>query len=212
MGKTSRLTPLVGVLFTALMLAAFNIGQTPATNKPDKWATFITKHSNQVGVLVSSYLVILAGLALLGFLCVLRARMDGRMPVVAFASGVIAVAGICVAGGLNGSVAANILFSGKGATPSSGELSDYITSTAWAVFLVSAMLPLALCMLSLGVAAVRSRTLAAWIGWFAILTGVVLLAAVTWLPLFVLMLFTLAVGIALTLQRPKTTVTAASAA
>ena len=104
MGKTSRLSPLLGVVFAVLLFFAANVGNTPDTDKPGQWATFYAKHSNQVNVLISAYLFILAGLALLGFLCVLRTRMDGRMPGFAFTSGVVAAAGLCIAGGLYGSI------------------------------------------------------------------------------------------------------------
>jgi len=202
MGKTSRFGPLLGVVFAVLLFLAANVGSTPDTDKPAKWADFYSKHSNQVQVLVSAYLFILAGLALLGFLCVLRTRMDGKMPAFAFVSGAVAAGGLCITGGLYGGVAGDILFGNTHVVPSA-ELADYLTSTAFGVFLASSMLPLAFSLLSLGMAAIRTRVLSLWIGWFAVVTGVVTLFSVLWLPLVVLLAFLLVVGVALTVQKPK---------
>jgi hypothetical protein len=200
MEKTSKFAPLIGIVFSALLLVGMFIDNTPNSNDPAKWSTFFASHSNEVRMLLQGYLLILAGLALVGFLCVLRERMDGKMPTFAFVSGAIASAGICIGGGLSASVAGSTLFGNGPKFLPSGDLVNYISGTGWAVLLASAMLPLAFCMFSLGAAVIRTQALAAWIGYFALLTGVALLFAVIWLPLLILVAFTAIVGGVLTGQ------------
>jgi hypothetical protein len=153
-------------------------------------------------------------LALLGFLLVLRTRLAGVMPAFAFYSGVIASAGLTVAGGLLGTVGGNLLFNnGSDKFALDGNVVNYVTSTGFPVLLVSSMLPLAFCLGGIAYTVITTKTLPVWIGWFAILPTVGLLFAVVFLPILLLPLFTLIVGVALTLQRsPKTVAATASTA
>ena len=201
MGKQSKYSPLIGVVFAALFVPAMFVNSTPSNNNPAKWADFYAKHSNQVTAVVDAYLFVLAALALLGFLLVLRTRLAGAMPAFAFYSGVIAAAGLTTAGGLLATVGGNLLFNnGSEKFPIDGNVANYVTSTGFPVLLVSSMLPLAFCLGGFAYAVIRTRALPAWIGWFAILPALGLLFAVVFLPILLLPAYTLIVGVALTLR------------
>jgi hypothetical protein len=191
------------------MLAALFLDNTPNNNKPAKWAAYYSHHGNQVRAVVSAYLWVAAGLSLLAFILVLRERMAGRMPLYTVAAGMFAAAAMCISGAVWGSVGGTVLFGD--AKPPSGEVANFITSTAYPVLVVSGMLPLAVCLLSLGVVAIRTHALPVWIGWFAAVTGVVLFASFLWIPMLVLVLFGLVTGIALAVRVPAPVTMAAPA-
>jgi hypothetical protein len=209
MAKTSKYSPLMGVVFAALFVPAMFVNSTPSSNDPAKWVSFYAKHSNQLAAVVDAYLFVLAALALLGFLLVLRTRLDGAMPAFAFYSGLIATAGLTVAGGLLGTVGGNLLFNNSSKNfPIDGNVANYVTSTGFPVLLVSSMLPLAFCLGGFAYTVIRTGALPAWIGWFAILPTLGLLFAVVFLPILLLPAFTLIIGVALTLRPSPETATA----
>jgi hypothetical protein len=202
MGKASKYSPLMGVVFAVLFVPAMFVNSTPSSNNPAKWVSFYDKHSNQVTSVVDAYLFVLAALALLGFLLALRTRLAGAMPAFAFYSGVIAVAGLTIAGGLLATVGGNLLFNNSSDKfPLDGNVANYVTSTGFPVLLVSSMLPLAFCFGGFAYAVIRTGALPAWIGWFAILPALGLLFAVVFLPILLLPVFTVIVGVVLTLRR-----------
>jgi hypothetical protein len=202
MEKARKYSPLVGVVFAVVFVAALFVNSTPSNNNPAKWVSHYSKHSNQVTAVVDAYLFVLAALALLGFLVMLRTRLAGNMPAFAFYSGVIAVTGLTIAGGLFGTVGGNLLFNNSSEKyPIDGNVANYVTSTAFPILLISSMLPLAFCLGGFAYTVIRTRALPAWIGWLAILPTVGLLFAVVFLPMLLLPLYTVIVGIALTMQK-----------
>lgn len=206
MGKTSKYSPLLGVVFAALFVPAMFVNSTPNDNNPVKWVSFYDKHSHQVTAVVDAYLFVLSALALLGFLLVLRTRLAGTMPAFAFYSGVIAATGLTVAGGLLGTVGGNLLFNSNSKKfPIDGNVANYVTSTGFPVLLVSSMLPLAFCIGGFAYAVLKTGALPAWIGWFGILTTVGLVLAVVFIPILLLPIFTVIVGITLALRSPAET-------
>jgi hypothetical protein len=200
MSQLRQRISLVGVLFAAFMMVALTLDNTPDSSKTAKWAAYYSHHGNQVRAVVSAYLWVAAGLSLLGFLLVLRDRMGGRMPLYTLIAGTFSAAAMGITGAIWGSVGGTVLFGD--AKPPSGELANFLTSTAYPVLVLSAMLPLAVCLLSLGVVAIRTHALPIWIGWFAAVTGVVLFASFIWIPMLVAVLFGLVVGIALAVRVP----------
>lgn len=200
MSQLRQRMSLIGVVFAALMFFALILDNTPDNGKTARWTAYYSQHGNQVRAVVSAYLWVAAGLALLGFLLVLRERMDGRMPLFTLIAGIFAAAGLGIAGAIRGSVGGTVLFGD--AKPPSGELANFLTSTAYPVLVLSAMLPLAVSLLSLGVVAIRTHALPVWIGWFAAVTGVALCASFLWIPMLVVVLFGLVAGIALAVRAP----------
>lgn len=200
MSQLRQRISLIGVVFAGFMLAALFMDNTPDSSKTAKWAAYYSHHGNQVRAVVSAYLWVAAGLSLLGFILVLRERMDGRMPLYTLIAGTLAAAAMGITGAIWGSVGGTVLFGN--AKPPSGELANFLTSTAYPVLVLSAMLPLAVSLLSLGVVAIRTHALPVWIGWFAVVTGVVLFASFVWIPMLVVVLFGLVTGIALAIRTP----------
>ncbi len=113
-------------------------------------------------------------------------------------TGAIAAGGFCITGGLYGTVGGTILFGG--APRPIGQVAEFVASAAYPVLLVASMLPLAACLISLGVTVVQERSPPVWIGWFTEVMGVVLLLSVLFIPLFAAVLFGLVLGIALTVR------------
>jgi hypothetical protein len=196
------MSSLSGVLFAAFMLAALLLDNTPNADQPDRWSAYFAKDSNQLRGVISAYLWVLAGIALLGFVLVLRERMNGRMHPFSFIAGIVAGGALCVAGGLTGAVAGTLLFA-DGPNPS-GELAIFISSLSYPVIMISAMLPLAASLLSAGVTAIRTHVLPLWIGWFAAVVGVLLIFSPLWIPMLAVVLFGLVVGIALAVRPAET--------
>ncbi|MEA2472967.1 MAG: hypothetical protein QOE06_882 [Thermoleophilaceae bacterium] len=196
----ARFAPLTGVLFTALAVTAFAIGDSNApdnNSSPAKqlhyWTTHDSKHI--AAAIIASY----AALMLLWFAGSLReaiARTEpqgSRLASLAFGGAVVFATGLLVDNALEFAVA-----------DTAGDLTPQATQ-ALAVTFNEFFLPLAignaLFLLAAGLASVRYRALPRWLGWIAIVLGVVSLTPVGWVAFLLGLLWIGVAGVVLFIRR-----------
>lgn len=204
----SRLGPWAAVLFVALWIAATFVSRTPDGGEGASGAAdYYAKSGNRVMTVVAAYLFVLAALVFLGFLVCLRGRLaaaeggDGPLTTLAFASGAIATAMILVGTFAMAAVPAGVEFGGLDA-PVDGEVTLFIQQMGWGAILVGAMFPAALTIFVTSIIARRTGALPDWIVWLGYAAAFVLLFAAIWIPQIALLIWVLAVGLALRKPAP----------
>ena len=185
-----RWNPLAGVLAVAGMLVAFAlVASAPSTNDSDqKISTYFTTQSHQTRGIIGFFVFVAGILFLLVFLSVLRGRIadaeggSGRLASLAFGSGVASSVLFL------GSIA---LFQGPALTtddtgkfvldPNTFRL---VNDTAYELW-VAAVIVGALVVWTTSAVALRTGLLPRWFGWLGVLVGVIQLAAIVFIPVFV---------------------------
>ena len=95
----ARWAPLGGIAFIILFVVGIILFSTPdVDNSPQQITSFYDDEGNRTQLIISGYLLVLAGICLLWFLASLRERLleveggNGRLTAIMFASGVVFVA------------------------------------------------------------------------------------------------------------------------
>lgn len=211
----SRLAPFTGVLFVVLWVAATFVARTPdSQDGASSAAAFYTDSSNRWMMVVSAYMFVVAALVFLGFLVSLRERLlaaeGGSAPLttLAFSSGAVAVALMLAGTFALAAVPAGIAF-GSVDAPTEGNITLFTQQIGYGVILVGAMFAAALTIATTSIVVRRSGALPAWTAWLGFVAAVVLLFAAVWIPQIALLIWVIAVGIAL--RKPAPTKTAQTA-
>lgn len=199
----SRLAPFTGVLFVVLYVAAWMVMRTPSdTDSPSTAAAYYTDSNHRVMMIVSAYLFIAAAFTLLGFFVSLRGRLigaeggDAPLTTLAFGSGAVAVA-LMIAGAMAAASVPGAVAFGSLDAPADGDLTRFIQQIGFGMILVGAMLAAAVAIAASSLVTLRTGALPAWTAWLGFVAAVVLLFAVVWLPQVALLIWVLAVGLAL---------------
>jgi hypothetical protein len=107
------------VAFVVLFIAGFATMNTPNANASNKkWVDFFASSGNQISLVVSGFLFVLAGLCLLWFLSVVWSRVaaarrpESTSPLPLLTAGVAAVS-IAIGGVFNAIIAGAMIFGGK---------------------------------------------------------------------------------------------------
>jgi hypothetical protein len=187
--------PLLGIAFVALAVVAFIVaGESPTIDdSPQKILDFYKDNDTENGI--ASALLAWGAVAFLFFLGVLRTALrtaeDGpaRLSAVAFGGGLILAAG---------------MFSFAGFTFALADGADHLTPEAAQAlnalnvdffFLVAGGLGTLL--ISTGILSIRSSALPAWLGWIALLIGVVAITPAGFFAFLAFGLWTIAASIVL---------------
>jgi hypothetical protein len=196
-----RITPLIGILFTVLLVVGVAFSwSTPQSNaRALKVITYYTAHKDRTNV--SSYLITLSVVTGLFFFGLVRdhlSQMDvGRgVARVSFGGAVLfAVGGSLIAGTqfALADVPAKLSASAAQAlNVMSNDLAFPALIAGMSVFLLAA-----------GIAAVRTRLLPRWLGWVAIVLGLIILTPPGWIALLVAIVWIVVVSILLFLRQDK---------
>ena len=172
MGRTlDRLAPLTGPLFAVITLFAFIGlgGNTPDSgDSPAKVIAYYTKHHDKQN---AAALVLLFGaLALIFFAGSLRQAFRGPEPgadrraSIAFGATLVAAAGIALMGGSHFALADNA----HKITPQAAQALNALEGGTWTLAFVG----MAALTLSSGLLIVTTRRLPVWLGWTAIVMGI----------------------------------------
>lgn len=169
---TSRLFPLTGVAFFALFLASFALGSGGDTASTHSAVSYYVAHQSQIRVSLSLMMIgVVALLFFAPFLCnVLRGTGDGNQP----------LAGAVLAGGAMWGAGLLILAVTQDAFLHAAVNGQAGAATALNVLDSNDFYPMiggmAITLLAAGIATVRGAALPAWLGWIAILIGLLALA------------------------------------
>lgn len=198
-GSWARYAPLAGLLFVALVVASIIIsGETPATDDPTakvvaEWA------KNDGEQIAAAFIGALAAIPFLWFLGSLRSTLraaegaTGRLSTIAFGGGLIVVAGAAINATLQFAIADSV-----------GEVPPNVTQTLSVLYSDFFLIfPVGFVPLFLATALVilRTRVLPAWLGWTALVLGILGLAGPVGLLAFLLGLVWIAAASIIMFQR-----------
>ena len=173
-GSWARYAPLSGVLFVALVVASIIIGgETPETD--DATARVVAEWArDDTEEIWSAVLGALAAVPFIWFLGSLRSTLrageggTGRLSTIAFGGGLIIAAGAGVNASLQFAIAQSV-----------GEVPANVTQTLsvlYSEFFLIFPIGFAPLFLATALVILRTRVLPGWLGWFALVLGVLSLA------------------------------------
>ena len=194
-GRLERFAPLTGILFAAALIASFAIGGD-SPDIEDSTAQVVQFWSdNDSDQIASAALGAVAVVFLLWFLGSLRAALrsgegaNGRLSTVAFAGGFM----IAVAGALSSAFQ-------FAAADSVGDVPAGVThslSVLYTEFFIPFPIGLGVLMLASGLVIVRTRPLPVWLGWVALLFGILAFTPIGFFVSFGLMAWVAVVSVVL---------------
>ena len=197
-----RIAPLTGVAFSVLILVTFLVGgSSPSSNATGEHViSYYQKHHNaQVAVAFLLAYAAFLGLIWAGSLrSYLRARSDSRSAiVVGFAGFVIFAIGMALFSGLTFALTDH---TGKYESAAAQAL-NILDDDLFVVLLVG----LATFMLATGLVIAISGALPKWLGWVALVIGIVSMTPIGWFGLIALIVWSAVVGVWIFIREGKGT-------
>ena len=168
-GRWSRIVPLLGLLFVALVVASVITGNTPSTG--DSPATVLHYYqTHQYQEEASAFLAapaVVIGLFWFSYLrtWLQRRDVDERWGTVAFAGGIL----FAVVGGMATGVELALVDTPNNLTASTAAALNFLESN---VPFILASMAFGVMTIAAGIAMVKSQYLPSWLGWFSIVVGV----------------------------------------
>jgi hypothetical protein len=200
-----RRAMVAGIAFVVLFLVGviLNFSNTPETKSSEtsaavaqKWVSYLSSSSHRTSLLVSGYLLILAGLAFVWFTIGLRAWLARDAAVGRLISNLgVLGAGAMAAAAMGGTAVAGGVAFGNEAVPQSGDAIRVVMGMFYPFLFVVFGLTSALLIATVAVTARRNGALPRWLayaGWLAVLGC---LAGVFGPPFILVVLWYLAVSI-----------------
>jgi len=194
-----------GIAFVVLFVAGviLNFGDTPNIKSSEtdavaaqKWVAELSGSGHRVGLLVSAYLLILAGLAFLWFTTGLRTWLAPDLVMGRIISGLgVLGAGAMAAAAMSGAVVAGSVSFGNQPAPQNGDAIRLVMEPFFPFLFVVFGLVSAALIATVAVAITRTGILPRWVaytGWIAVLASV---AGVVFLPFVLVLLWYLALSI-----------------
>jgi hypothetical protein len=213
----ARWAPLSGVAFVVLVVAGFSTMNTPdadASNK--KWIDFFASSGNQISMVVSGFLLVLAGLCLLWFLTTVWSRIaaarrpEPLSPLALGAAGVSAAA-IAVGGVMNAVIPGGMLFA-KGKLPEpSAEFLRVFSQISFPLIAVAGMIAAALAIGVLSTQARQAGVFGKGLTIFSLVVAVVALFSFIFFPMLLVLVWFLVASVALLRRRAPVAGAAAEA-
>jgi hypothetical protein len=203
--RWQRWSPLAGVAFALLMLAALGVSATGPGNTPDEVADWYADEGNRAAAFFVFFLLTVAALAFLWFLGALRGvlvRAEGdpaRWTAVAFGAGVASATLLLASASLFISPAASAEQEGFPFDPSTANA----LSNAGIALLACSTMSGALVALATSIVAHRTGLLPRWLALVGFLVAPILLFAVFFVPLFVWLAWVLAVSVVLLVRTAR---------
>ncbi|HXV34173.1 MAG TPA: hypothetical protein VD769_09195 [Gaiellaceae bacterium] len=203
--RWQRWSPLAGVAFAVLFLAALGVGGTGPGETPDEVADWYADEGNRSAAFLVFFLLAGAALAFLWFLGVLRSvlvRAEGdpaRWTAVGFAAGVASATLLLASASLYVAPAAT---AGDDDFPFDPSAAETFTNAGFAL-LVSSTMAGALLVLATSIVAHRTGLLPGWLALGGFVVAAVLLFAIFFLPLFVWLAWVLAVSVVLVVRSAR---------
>jgi hypothetical protein len=195
-------TPLVGVAFVIVVVLSFTIGGEPP-DAGDPPAEIVEHYvDNKDAIRVGALLSGLAGALAIFFAGILRKvlrRAEGEggvLSLVAFAGAVIITVGAAVDATISFAIAEAV----EDIEPTSVQTLQALWDNDFVPFAVGMFVLL----IASGLSIVRHRALPTWLGWAAIVLGVVALTPAGFVAFFGILLWVLAVSIVMTMQARAT--------
>ena len=204
----SRFGGIAGILFAVLFTLGVILPDLPSGG--DSAAVvdeFYADSGNRTTVIVAAYLIVLAGLAFLGFVSELyrglrRAEGDsGSLATMALAGGVLFIGMLYASSSAWANVPGGMEMAGE-SQPSS-EIPIWFTQLGYGDLLLYGMFAAIAVIVPTSVLALRTGALPRWQAWIGFACAFVLLFGVMFLPMIALPIWAIAIGVAM-LKSPVT--------
>jgi hypothetical protein len=174
--KLEKWLPLTGLLFLALIIAAFVLPSSPDTGvTTEKAVAFYHDHRSEA--MISSMLVAWAGLMVAFFSGSLRNHL-AKSESGGLMSSLVLAGGVLLGGGLM--LMASTIFAAADAVNKVDPATLRVLHVISNEFFIPFLGGWALFQLSAGAAILRTRALPVWLGWLALVLGVVAITPVGW--------------------------------
>lgn len=200
--RWERWGPLAGIVFAVLFVVGLSLNNIPsADDSAIKIARFYNDGGDRAQLIISSYLLWLAGLFFFWFVASLRTKLiavegaPGRLTSITFGGGLVFIALLMVAAACFASVAGDVTFGGEDFVGVDG--ARFLPELGYPLLLIGGMFAVIAMIDAASILIVRTGVLPRWIGYFGFVTAVALLFAVVFLPMIFFVLWTLFVSIAM---------------
>jgi hypothetical protein len=189
--------PLVGLGFGACQVAGLFMDDQPPTDGPATDLAAFYAGRFHLELIAAGFLVAAAGIFLALFAGLIRERLGAREPglvAVAYASGLLYAALLIVGAAVLSTIP--VARAVNDVPSPSPDVARYVVSAGYAMIVWVATLPAAVFIISASLAAMRARTIPAWVGWAGFAAAVLNIAFITVGPIGWMLLWTLVFTIA----------------
>lgn len=197
----NRLGFIAGIAFAVLFVAGMFTMITPESSTEQAINEFYADSANRTTVLIGAYLIAIAGFCFLWFLSALRQTLRRLSPDgtefsdVLLAGGVVFVATMYAGAAAIGTGSAAMLLGGE--EQFSTEVLRMLPQLGYGLLLLGGGFGAIAVVLSTSIAVRRSGTAPGWLGWYGIVTAVLLLAAVAYVPMVLFPIWVIVVSVTL---------------
>jgi hypothetical protein len=200
--RWDRWGPIAGIVFVVLFVVGLSLNNIPsADDSAAKIVNFYNDGGDRAQLIISSYLLWLAGLFFFWFLASLRARLlqvegvPGRLTSIVFGGGLVFIAMLMVAAACFASVAGDITFGDEKFVGLDG--ARFLPELGYPILLIAGVFAAIAMIDAASVLIMRTSVFPRWIAWFGFFAAVALLFAGFFLPLIVLPLWVIFVSVAM---------------
>jgi hypothetical protein len=200
--RWERWGPLAGIVFAVLFVVGLSLNNIPsADDSAAKIASFYNDGGDRAQVIISSYVLWLAGLFFFWFVASLRTKLiavegaPGRLTSITFGGGLVFIALLMAAAACFASVAGDITFGGEDFVGAEG--ARFLPELGYPLLLIGGMFAVIAMIDAASILIIRTGVLPRWIGYFGFVTAVALLFAVVFLPMIFFVLWILFVSVAM---------------
>jgi hypothetical protein len=197
-----RWGPLAGIVFVVLFVVGLSLNNIPsADDSAAKITSFYNDSGDRAQLIISSYLLWLAGLFFFWFIAGLRAKLmavegvPGRLTSITFGGGLVFIALLAAAAACFASVAGDVTFGGEDFVGVDG--ARFVPELGYPLLLIGGMFGVIAMIDAASILIVRTGVLPRWIGYFGFVAAVALLFAGFFLPMIFFVLWILFVSIAM---------------
>jgi hypothetical protein len=197
-----RWGPLAGIVFVVLFVVGLSLNNIPsADDSAAKITSFYNDSGDRAQLIISSYLLWLAGLFFFWFIAGLRAKLiavegaPGRLTSITFGGGLVFIALLAAAAACFASVAGDVTFGGEDFVGVDG--ARFVPELGYPLLLIGGMFGVIAMIDAASILIVRTGVLPKWIGYFGFVAAVALLFAGFFLPMIFFVLWILFVSIAM---------------
>lgn len=205
--RWDRWGPIAGIVFAVLFVVGLSLNNIPsADDSAAKISNFYNDGGDRAQLIISSYVLWLAGLFFFWFLASLRSRLlafeeaPGRLTSIVFGGGLVFIAMLMVAAACFASIAGDITFGDEKFVGLDG--ARFIPELGYPILLIAGMFAAIAMIDAVSVLIMRSGVFPRWIGWFGFVAAIALLFAGFFLPMIFLVLWVLFVSVAM-LRGPR---------
>jgi hypothetical protein len=201
--RGTRTAALAGFSFVVVYVVAWVISRSPDSDDPAaQIAAYYSDKSNRVLEVVSAYLFVVAAILFVCFVAGLRGRLrpaeggEATATTIAY-GGALVFAGLLIGGAMMlAAVPAGMALGGIDA-PDGSDVINFVQSAGYGMILVGGMLFAATTIVAISLVSMRTAALPRWSAWLGLLCAFVLLFAVVWLPQIALLVWVIAISVAM---------------